>query len=126
MFPWPSIGAFLFTREEQPIFGSDSGWSRSPSYENSRPLGSATDSIVTLAIGSAVRQFECYLSPARFGALEALQNTSDTFTDWERPTPDSRGAFLRRVSVLERDIAVTCSDGTTRRRWRTLVELVSQ
>lgn len=126
-YPWASVGAsFLFKRDEQPIFGTDLGWLRDPSYNRARPLGTAIDSIVTLAIGSSVRQFECYLSPTRYTQLEALQNTADSFTDWDRPTPNSQQAFLARISALDRDVVVTCSDGSTQKRIRTLVELVSQ
>lgn len=127
MYPFPSFGAtFLFDREEGPIYQTDTRWGRDPSYTRSRPLGTATDSIVTIAVGSAVRQFECYLSPDRFAQLEVLMNTADSFTDWDRPTPGSRQAFLGRVSILDGDVAVRCSDGVTRKRIRALVELISQ
>lgn len=125
-YPWPSFEDFLFTREEQPIFGSDTGWQRDPSYARSRPLGSNIDSIVTLAIGSAIRSWECYLSPSRFTVLEALVNYSGTLTDWANPTPDSRGAFLLRVTPIDQYVSVTCSDGTTQQRVRTRVEFISQ
>ena len=124
-FPWSGFASFLFTREEIPIFGTDMGWQRLPSIDRTRPLGSATDSIVTTAAGSATRSFEIYLSPTRLAALEALVNTTATFTDWERPTPDSRSAFLRALLNLER-LAVKCNDGTTRQRFRVRVELISQ
>lgn len=126
-YPWPSFSTdFLFQRDEQPIFGTDTGWARAPSYSRSRPLGSATDSIVVLAIGSAIRSFECYLSPDRFDTLEGYINTSASFTDWERPTPDSRDAFLLQITPLDPDVRVVCSDGVTRKRIRTRVDLVSQ
>lgn len=124
-YPWASFGSFLFARDEQPLFRTDSGWNRAPTVNRARPLGSATDSIVTLAVGSAVRSLEVYLSPSRFTALEALVNTSATFTDWERPTPNTGSAFLRRVRQLEW-LAVKCDDGVTRKRIRTLVEFISQ
>lgn len=124
-YPWAGFGSFLFTREEQPLFGSDVGWQRLPSIDRSRPLGSATDSIVTLAVGSTTRAFECYLSPSRLSTLSGLVNTSATFTDWERPTPDSRSAFLRSLMPLQK-LAVVCDDGVTRQRLRVRVELVSQ
>lgn len=124
-YPWPGFSSFLFRRDEQPLFQTDTGWNRRPSISRARPLGSATDSLVTLAVGSAVRSFECYLSPSRFAALEALVNTSEAFTDWERPTPNSQSAFLLRVTQMEW-LAVLCDDGVTRKRIRARVELVSQ
>lgn len=124
-YPWAGFGSFLFARTEQPIFGTDMGWQRLPSIDRSRPLGSATDSIVTTAAGSATRSFECFLSPARLAALTALVNTSATFTDWERPTPDNRAAFLRALLTIER-LAVVCDDGVTRQRFRVRIELISQ
>jgi len=105
--------------------GSDSGWNLKPSYDRSTPLGSAKDSIVTLAIGSAERSFELYLSPARFSTLLALLNTQQTFTDWERPLPESRSVFVADVSQKEW-VAVLCSDGTTQKRVRVGISLVSQ
>lgn len=124
-YPWPGFGSILFARDEIPIFGTDMGWQRLPSIDRARPLGSATDSIVTTAAGSATRSFEVYLSPTRLAALEALVNTTATFTDWGRPTPDSRSAFLFTLLNLER-LAVKCHDGVTRQRFRVRVELISQ
>jgi fructose-1,6-bisphosphatase/inositol monophosphatase family enzyme len=124
-YPWAGFSSFLFTRDEIPIFGTDMGWQRLPSIDRARPLGSATDSIVTTAAGSATRAFELYLDPTRLAALEALVNTTGTFTDWERPTPDTRSAFLRALLNLER-LAVKCHDGVTRQRFRVRVELISQ
>ena len=124
-YPFAGFGSMLFPREEMPIFGTDMGWNRSPSLSRARPLGSATDSIVTLAIGSAVRTFELYLYPARFAQLQALVNTSAAFVDWERPTPDNRQAFLSKVEQVAW-VASLCSDGTTEKKIRTRVELISQ
>ena len=125
-YPFSGFGTFLFDREEQPVFGSDLGWNRpSPSVERSRPLGSSTDSIVTLAIGSAERSFEMYLSPQRVRDLEARVTTTGLLTDWERPDPDSRQAFL--VSVVRQQLLnISCWDGVTRARWRVSVRFVSQ
>jgi hypothetical protein len=126
-YPWAGFGTFQFSRDEQPIFGSDTGWARpQPSYSQSRPLGSATDSIVTLAMGSAVRSYEVYLTPTRFTALEALVNTRGLHTDWNRPTPDSRQAFLASLIPQDQNVMVVCDDGVTRRRIRAVVELISQ
>jgi hypothetical protein len=124
-YPWASFGAFLFQKEERPLHGSDSGWNRSPSVSRSRPLGASTDDIVALAIGSAERSFECHLTPSRFATLQALVNTTGTFVDWDRPTPDSRSAYLQRVTQVSW-VAALCEDGTTQRKIRTRFDLVSQ
>jgi fructose-1,6-bisphosphatase/inositol monophosphatase family enzyme len=124
-YPWAGFGAFLFQREEWPLPDTDTGWNRSPSINRSRPLGSATDDIVALAIGSAERSFECHLSPSRYAALEALVNTTNSFTDWSRPIPDSRSAYLAKVTQLAW-VAALCSDGSTERKIRARIELVSQ
>lgn len=126
-YPWPSFGSFRFSREERAIFDTDEGWERQPAISQQRPLGSAIDSIVTLAIGSASRTFECRLTPARFTALEALLTTTALFTDWDRPTPDSRQAFLRAVTPLDRtDVLICRNDGSTPNTVRVRVELISQ
>lgn len=126
-YPWPSFGGFRFLRNEQVLHVSDSGWSRNLALSQQKPLGSATDNIVTLAVGSAVRTFECYLTPSRFSTLEALVNTTALFTDWDRPTPDSRQAFLRRVNQVRRtDVRVCINNGGTPNSIRARVELVSQ
>lgn len=126
-FPWPSFGGFRFLGvDERPVFRTDSGWNRRISTSRQRPLGTATDSIVTLAVGSASRAFEVHLTPARLAILEALVNTTALFTDWERPNPDSRQAFLMAVTQLDRTVVKVCSDGGTPNRIRVRVELVSQ
>lgn len=124
-YPFAGFGSFLFQRDEWPLPGTDTGWNRSPSISRSRPLGAATDDIVALAIGSAERNFECHVTPARFAALEALVNTSGAFIDWGRPTPDSRTAYLQRLTQLG-SVAAICEDGQTRRKVRVRLELVSQ
>lgn len=125
-YPFAGLGSFLFDRDEHPIFSSDMGWNRArPSIDRQRPLGSATDSIVTIALGSAERSFSMYLSPDRAVELEQMVNTTADFTDWTRPEPDTRQAFL--ASVIRQEIVqVICTDGVTRARWRCSVSLVSQ
>lgn len=125
MYPWPSFGNFLFTRDESSLQRSDRGWNRTPSYARSRALGSASDNVVTMAVGSSERSFEVYLTPARLAVLAALVNTVAAFTDWERPTPDSRDALLMKVEQREW-AAVRCSDGSTQKRIRTQVTLLEQ
>lgn len=126
-YPWPSFGTFYFGRRERAIHTTDSGWGRNISVSQQRPLGTAIDSVVALAVGSAVRTFECYLTPTRFAVLEALVNTTALFTDWDRPTPDSRSAYLRRLSPVNRSGVLVCNDdGETPNSVRARVELVSQ
>lgn len=124
-YPWPSFGSFQWHRDETAIFGTDTGWNRQPGYAQSRPLGSARDSIVTLAIGSAARKFECLLSPSRYDELAGLVNSAAFFTDWERPAPGQRFAFLANIEQRQW-VAVRCSDGETEKRIRTVVSLISQ
>lgn len=124
-YPWAGFSNLLFERGEEPIRGTDSDWVVNPSYARSRPLGSAVDSILTTAIGSATRTLQAYFSPDRLALLEALQNTLGVFTDWERPTPDTRNAVLLRVIPISRETMV-CPDGSTNLRIRTQLELASQ
>lgn len=124
MYPWPSFGGFQFKPTEHEIWATDVGWVRTPSYSRDRPLGSDTDVIIALSIGSADRSFELILTPARFDALEQLMNTTAIFTDWGRPIPDSRLAFLTEVSAIE-DVISYSRDGTAIRKRRTRVALAS-
>jgi len=124
-YPWPSFGSFYFNREEWPIYGTDTNWNTKLTQARSRPLGTATDSVVTLAVGSLSRSFECYLSPTRFSSLRALLNTTEAFVDWQRPTPGNQEALLSGITRLG-SVRMKCSDGTTRERIRTRVELISQ
>jgi len=124
LYPWPSYGGFLFKRTEHEIWATDIGWVRSPSYSRDRPSGSDTDVVIALAIGSADRTFELVLTPARFDALEQLINTTAVLTDWGRPLPDSRLAFLTEVTPLE-DVISYSPDGTSIRKRRTRVAFVS-
>lgn len=101
-YPWPSFGSFVFTRSESALWGTDIGWILSPSIAQTRPLGSNVDHIVATAIGSRTRQFEVNLEPDRQAQLEALINTTAIFTDWERPSPDSRRAFLASVTPVDK------------------------
>jgi hypothetical protein len=122
-YPFPGYGAIVFTREEMAV--RDSGWSRRPSYAQSRPLGTATDNLVLMAIGSATRTVELHLSPSRFTALEALVGVPGLFVDWDRPAPVGQSALLLSLEQGEW-VAVACSDGSTQRRIRSTLNLVSQ
>lgn len=124
-YPWPSFSTILFQQAERPLAGSDTGWKRTPKRDRSANLGSATDSIVTLAIGSATRSWEAHFEPDRFDALEALVGSTDTLTDWEAPVPDSRAAYLESIEKVA-DVAVLCTDNVTRRKLRAKVTFISQ
>lgn len=124
-YPWPSLGAFRFTREETPIYGTDIGWQATPSYSRQRPLGSTVDVITTLSIGSYERSFEVFLSQERFDAFFTLLNSSALFTDWKRPVPDSRQAFLSEVSRVEQAGYGRKPNGLYKPKIRTRVVLVS-
>ncbi len=99
-YPWPSFGGFNFQRDERATFESDAGWALAPSYDRQRPFGTATDVITALSIGSAERTFECYLAPNRFAALLTMLNSRAVLTDWQRPIPDSRAAFMTECTPL--------------------------
>lgn len=124
MYPWPSFGAFTFQRDEMPLFGTDVGWILQPAYSRKRTLGSASDTVVVTSLGSRERSFECYLEPDRFRQLELLVSTQASFTDWNRPLPDERQAFLTLVEPVG-NVAMVCTDGVTRRKIRTRVAMIS-
>ena len=124
MYPFPSFGGFQFKRDETAIWGTDIGWAKTPAYNRQRPLGSAADVTVALSIGSAERSFEINLTPTRFAALEQMLNTRAIFTDWGRPTPDSRMAFLSEVIPVE-DIVSHIPNGIDRRKRHVRIVLVS-
>lgn len=123
-YPWPSLGGFQFYREETPIWGTDAGWVSTPSYNRQRPLGSGNDIINALSIGSAERTFEVYLTPQRFNSLQILLNSKALFTDWDKPVPGSRMAFLSEVTPLENAIGYY-PDGIHKRKRRTRITLIS-
>jgi hypothetical protein len=100
MYPWASFGTFKFRREETAHWETDAGWVTTPTFVQVRPLGSTKDHIIATSIGSKTRTFEMILEPDRFDALLSMVNTVASFTDWTRPIPDSRQAFLVEVSAL--------------------------
>lgn len=126
MYPWPSFGGFLFKREEHILYGTDSGWVLTPSYQRAKPLGTATDVITTLSIGSRERTFEVNLSLARYTQLEAMINTTALFTDWNRPTPDSRQSFLSGISPVDPEVASYKPVGIYNRKIRAKITLITQ
>ena len=99
--PWASFGGFKFKADEKPIYGTDAGWGRSPKYARQSILGSSTDVMTALSIGSAERSFEMLLTPRRFDQLEMLLNSRALFTDWRRPEPDARMSFLAELIPTE-------------------------
>lgn len=96
-FPWPSFGSYLFRKTEQPVWGTDVGWVNSPTTSRNRPVGSTSDVITAISIGSAERTFELWMSVTRYENLRGLMNTRALFTDWLRPIPNSRNAYLADV-----------------------------
>lgn len=117
-YPFPSFASFNFYRDEWPLPGTDVPWNREPSMSSHRPLGSATDNVVTTSLGSRIRSFESLLTPQRFAQLELLVQSAGVFTGWERPVPISYQAFLVNIEALE-NLPVLCNDGSTQRRIRT-------
>lgn len=125
-FPWPSFGSFIFQRDEWPMPGTDIGWLTSPSRVRQRPLGSSRDVIALTAIGSAERSFEVLLTQDRLDELKALVDTEESFTDWARPVPLARDAYLLSVDQSE-EVLVMCPNPEDQgKRWRTRIILVSR
>lgn len=117
-----SLGGFTFATDEQPPPEADTGWVTTLKLDRVSPLGSAKDSIVTLAVGSATRAFEVWLTLARYATLAGLVNTVVSFTDWEA-VPNTRNAFVAGVNPV--DYSGPWS-GETGNMVRVRVELVSQ
>ncbi len=117
-----AFGGFTFATEEEPLDGQDSGWLRRPRVDDTPLLGAAVDSHVVLSGGSYRRMFSLYMTPARLATLQAAENTTANFTDWDS-TPDVRSAVL--VSAQSANWA-TPSYGTAEHRVLVDVELRSQ
>lgn len=124
-YPWPSLGGFKFEKDEQALWESDAGWIPSPNYVRQRPLGTASDVVTTLSIGSMERSFEVIMTPARFNALFTLLNTKVLFTDWTRPIPDSRQVFIAELQPQGDVVAKGFTEGVNRRKRRVRVTLIS-
>lgn len=120
-YPWPSFGTFQFKREESAHFETDAGWVLAPSFVQQRPIGSTVDNVFAVSIGSATRSFEITLTRTRFLELQQFLNTTAVFTDWNRPQPDTREAFLSEVTPLEQ-----VSNVALVRKLRVRISLVSQ
>lgn len=116
----------MFSRPETVRFGTDAGWVRQAHFNVQSPLGSAVDNITTLALGSLTRSFEVVLSPDRYAELAALLNVTSSFTDWQRPLPDSRPAVMMDMDPLEYLIQVNPRNGATEQRIRTKLTFLSQ
>jgi hypothetical protein len=127
-YPFASFGTFKFKRSEFAIMGSDRGWVLTPTLARSRPLGSTADDIVTLAVGSMNRDYECNMEFDRFNSLRALINTTGVFTDFDRPSPVQQQAFLLNVEPLDRTVSSQKCDTVSgsHQRIRCKVTLVSQ
>ena len=124
-YPFAGFGSFLFRDSERPMVDTDTSWAVKPTIARSRPLGSATDNIRTMAIGSAERSFELRMDEDRYATLQALINTVGAFTDWTRPTPDSRQAYLANATIVAH-VASISRTGKGHRKYRVRVELISQ
>lgn len=118
-FPWAGFGTIRFKRHEAPIIGTDTGWNANPKFAESTPTGAIRNDIVTLSIGSETRSFEQYMDPDRVTAYKALINTSHVLTDFDRPSPVQRQAFLRNVREVEHEVV-----GARRRCGTTHMRLV--
>lgn len=138
-YPWPSLGGFIFKKDEQAIFESDTYWLLAPGYSRQRPLGTDSEVITTLSIGSSERSFEVNLTPSRYKSLENMINSKVPFTDWTRPIPETRMVFISEVSIVQevfstRSMRQQLVGGTnggggtynTERRFRARIVLVSQ
>lgn len=126
MYPWPSFGTFVFTREEAILWGTDVGWVLSPSIAQARAIGATRDNILATTIGSRIRSFEIILKPDRQAVLEGFINTTALFTDWERPAPDSRQAFLAEVTPVDKFFTSNKLSGRPAIARRFRISLVSQ
>lgn len=126
MYPWPSFGTFVFTREEAILWGTDVGWVLAPSIAQNRAIGATRDNILATSIGSRTRSFEINLKPDRQAELESFLNTTALFTDWERPTPDSRQAFLLEVTPTDKFFTSNRLTGRPAIARRFRISLVSQ
>ena len=116
------FGTFTFTGDEGVISGTDSGWVPEPNVRRGKNLGAIRDSLLTMNVGSSIRSFTLYLTPARLTVLQALQNTVATFTDWFA-TPISRTAFL--LSAVPTDVSMP-GLGVAGERVQVRVTLISQ
>lgn len=105
-YPFPSFGSFNFQRDETADWEGDVGWIPSPSYGRSRALGTNKDILTTFSIGSFERTIEVNLSWDRYQIILSLLNSYAVFTDWRRPTPESKPAFLSEVVPI-RDVLVS-------------------
>jgi hypothetical protein len=125
-YPWASYGNVKWLRSEIPIRGTDTRWSRrNVSRDVVGNLGSTKDSIVTLALRSAVRTWEAWYDVDRFSLMESLVGTIATLTDWDQPVPQERAAYLERVEFIEQEY-FRCAPGETRLRYRARLDWISQ
>lgn len=109
-----TLAALTIAATEGPVVGSDTGWNRDISIQQTRPLGTEKDVVLKMALGSHVRSFQLFLTRARFLVFYALQGTRITFVDWEG---DSRTVYVKTV---KRDSA------SRPFIYRTTIELVEQ
>lgn len=133
-YPWAgfedTLGTqFKFRSDEQPIEGTDTFWRKQPKRDQSSNLGSSRDSIRTLAVGSATRTFELWMEQSRLDQFEGMLGRNGYFTDWLRPTPDSRAAYISEVTPQREAFGFqqSCDDDNPhKRKIRTRVTVLSQ
>lgn len=109
-----TLGSLTIAATEGPVPGSDTGWNRAISTQQTRPLGAEKDVILLMALGSHTRSFSLFLTRARFLVFQALQGRVLSFVDWEG---QSRYVYVQRVSR---------ESGSRPFLYRTVVELVEQ
>ena len=92
--PVAHFGELRIEVNEGPLPGTDTGWNRFISIEQTRNLGAVRDHVLQTALGSHERQFQIFLSRDRFLQFQAIQGTVMPFTDWN---DDERSVYV--VSV---------------------------
>jgi hypothetical protein len=128
-YPFASFSSFTFLRTERPIWDTDPGWQNSMSFARNLPLGANRPTLLNLG-SQAERSFEMWMSPARVAALSGLLGITSTFTDWDRPLPTRRQAYLSAVNTTTNIAVMDNRPGdptdTTQRRQRVRITLIAQ
>lgn len=109
MYPFPSFGTFLFKEDLDNT--TDTWWNRESKATFRRFLSDYPNDLSyvrPVERGNGLRSFEMQMTLARVTELQNnYQNTLAVFTDWQRPTPDSRYAWLKTVQVLPGPVQVS-------------------
>lgn len=108
-YPFPSFGTFLFTENREA--DTDTWWNRESQATFRRFLSDFPNDLSYVRPtqrGNGVRSFEIQMTLDRVIMLQnSYQNTLADFTDWQRPTPDSRYAWLKTVQVLPEPVKIS-------------------